>query len=1218
MCCLVVLSEDVSTNDEDHLIDKRLIVDEFIKKKLQPTCEDTKNWNYDMITYFKYQWEAMKRNEKEDSDEDEVYENNDHAAQSFIADEILDNGCGKGRESADPTSCRIVVGWNADEVDIMVVQSCNQSIFCLVEVIHSKVKLFVSFIYASNSSLERRQLWNDLLLHKNIVNNKAWVLMGDFNVTLKPEEHSNGASSMSNDMNEFKDAVNKIEVDDLCSSGFQFTWTKSLKNPLCNTLKKLDRIMTNDSFVQLFQEANGVFLPYLVSDHNPAIMSIPRGCTKKKKSFRFANYVADKEEFLRLVKEEWKHEVRGCQMYKVVQRLKMLKKPLNNLNWHNGNLFERASKLKGKLKEAQSNVDADPFDITKRQIAMNLVNECTKVAEDELKLLHQKAKVQWLKEGDKNSAYFQNILKARKNKSRIVSICCEDGSRVEGEFVSAQFVKHFQNFLGTTYFVSPLSSMGDIVKLNLPEEEALDMIRDVSDKEIKEALFDIDSSKAAGPNGYTSCFFKKAWGIIGSDICLAIREFFISGKILGEINATLIALVPKIDTPYKVSDFRPIACSNVLYKCISKILTNRIKEGLSKVVSLNQSAFIHGRHIQDNILITQELLKGYNRSNGAKRCAMKIDIHKAYDTINWEFLKEVLLMVGFHETMVHWIMTCITSASFSICINGEIKGFFEGGRGLRQGDPISPYLFTLVMEVFNMIMIKNIGENGKFKYHYGCKDLKLTHMCFADDLLVLCNGDTESLKVVKKSLDDFISVSGLFPNLSKSTIFFGSISDSLKEDMLNILPFKCGKLPMKIQLIAFVLSTMQQYCYWASVYMLPKTVTNELEKIFKRFLWNPGGSVKGKAKVAWKNVCRPKDQGGLGFKPMHKWNEVLLISQLWKLIDKKESLWVKWVSTVKLKGKSIWEADINNNDSHGWKELMRIRDIIKPYVKFRIGDGKTVSVWHDAWCDLGPLDIFIQNRNIYDIRMSNEDCLADAIVDGKWKWSNVWSDRFPEICQIEVPLLSQEKDRAAWIYDNRIVEFSTHKAWITLREVWPKVAWYHVVWFSQCRPKQAIILWLAVQKKLLTQNRMVWVQDGSLICSLCKTCADSHDHLFFDCPFSKEVWKKVKNQGRNLRGCSSLDDAVTLIAAGKHKNNIWQVVNKFILSSAVYNIWMERNKRWFQMLVCTEEEVIRKIIEDVSDMLKCIRVKKSPAVLCMAQQWNLKWDKERLFSTTFD
>ncbi|GKE60949.1 hypothetical protein Tco_1511316, partial [Tanacetum coccineum] len=277
--------------------------------------------------------------------------------------------------------------------------------------------------------------------------------------------------------------------------------------------------------------------------------------------------------------------------------------------------------------------------------------------------------------------------------------------------------------------------------------------------------------------------------------------------------------------------------------------------------------------------------------------------------------------------------------------------------------------------------------------------------------------------VVKKSLEDFSRVSGLFPNLNKSTIFFGSINEKEKEDMLEILPFKCGKLPMRylgvpllakrlgikdckclldsvenrincwrnkflsyvgrIQLIASVLSTMHQY--WASIYILPLTVVKELGKIFKKFLWNPGGPIQGKARVAWKIVCRPKEQGGLGFKPLHKWNEVLLVSQLWKLIDKRESLWVKWVNTVKLKGKSIWEVDTCESDSHGWKELMKIREKIKPYVIYKVGDGKSISVWHDKWCDIGPLDSIIQSRDIYDIRMSNLDCLDDVIINGRWK-----------------------------------------------------------------------------------------------------------------------------------------------------------------------------------------------------------------------------------------
>nr|XP_043611730.1 uncharacterized protein LOC122583383 [Erigeron canadensis] len=195
------------------------------------------------------------------------------------------------------------------------------------------------------------------------------------------------------------------------------------------------------------------------------------------------------------------------------------------------------------------------------------------------------------------------MLKARRNKHNLETICDEDGNRYEGDEVAPQFVNHFNKFLGKTDGVEPL--MEGIFKNVLNEEDARGMTRDVTDLEIKEAIFDINSKKVAEPDGYTSGFFKKAWDLIGRDIA----------------------------TPNKVSDFRPIACCNVIYKCISKILTKRIQEGLAKIVHINQSAFISGRHIQDNILIAQELLREYNRKSGPKRCTMQIDIQKAYDTL---------------------------------------------------------------------------------------------------------------------------------------------------------------------------------------------------------------------------------------------------------------------------------------------------------------------------------------------------------------------------------------------------------------------------------------------------------------------------------------------------------------------------------------------------------------------------------------------------------
>ena len=238
---------------------------------------------------------------------------------------------------------------------------------------------------------------------------------------------------------------------------------------------------------------------------------------------------------------------------------------------------------------------------------------------------------------------------------------------------------------------------------------------------------------------------------------------------LGEVNATLITLVPKIKTPMKVSDYRPIACCNVLYKIISKILTNRIKNALCKLVNPSESAFIPGQ-ITNNILLTQELLKGYNWKSGARRVALKIDIQKAYDTVNWDFLEGILHAFKFPD--LKWIMVCIRSTAFTINVNNERVGYFKGGRGLRQGDPISPYIFTLVMEVFSLVLKKQIDEDSSFKYHWGCKELQISHLCFANDLLVLCHGDLKSVMVVKNALYKFNTISGLHTILILGRVLF--------------------------------------------------------------------------------------------------------------------------------------------------------------------------------------------------------------------------------------------------------------------------------------------------------------------------------------------------------------------------------------------------------------------------------------------------------------
>ncbi|GJS40033.1 RNA-directed DNA polymerase, eukaryota, reverse transcriptase zinc-binding domain protein [Tanacetum coccineum] len=589
-------------------------------------------------------------------------------------------------------------------------------------------------------------------------------------------------------------------------------------------------------------------------------------------------------------------------------------------------------------------VEKDPFNCDLKERVVKVLNEYVEVSNDELKLLQQKARIKWLSKGDQNTSYFHGILKLRKYKRRIESICDESGTRFDGDNVADAFVEHFKKFLGTKQVVQPLNSIEINFERVSSEDEVENMISMVTSDEIKEAIFDIDSNKAVGPDGYTSGFLKKAWIIIGKEVCLAIRDFFINGKLLGKINVTMIAQVPKLEVPNKVSEFRPIACCNVIYKSIIKILTNRIKNGLQKVVNMNQSAFIPSGHIQDNILIAQELLKGYKRKNSARRCAIKINIQKAYDT-------------------------------FSICINGEAHVYFQGGRGLRQGDPISPYLYTLVIEVFSLLLAKKIQNANKFKVHYGCKTLQLSNMCFVEDLLVWCNEDVESVGVIKKSMDQVSSISSLFPNMGKRVPLVAkklgihdckSLVDKVG-DKINCCKNKVPTYAGRIQLIASVLSSMQ---------------------------------------------------------------------------------------------------------------LLELRSRIKNH-----GNGKNVSMWFDRWDIKGPLFDIIPKIVWYEERYSDNEKVVDMIDRGVWIWPARWHNRFPKLCNINVPILSNGvTDKVLWLDNqNKKKEFSTKQAWCDLRD--------NV---------------LAIMERLATQDRLAkWNCHSNFECPLCKKERDSHGHLFFKCDFFK-------------------------------------------------------------------------------------------------------------------
>ena len=150
----------------------------------------------------------------------------------------------------------------------------------------------------------------------------------------------------------------------------------------------------------------------------------------------------------------------------------------------------------------------------------------------------------------------------------------------------------------------------------------------------------------------------------------AVADFFRNGCMLREINCTIIALVPKVPNPSSMHDYRPIFCCNTIYKCISKIIASRIKRCIPYIIFPAQTTFVQGRSIADNILLTQELMKNYHSYVGPPRCALKIDLKKACDSIRWGCILDILNAMGTLTNMLRCIMACITSPKFSICVNG--------------------------------------------------------------------------------------------------------------------------------------------------------------------------------------------------------------------------------------------------------------------------------------------------------------------------------------------------------------------------------------------------------------------------------------------------------------------------------------------------------------------------------------------------------------------
>lgn len=278
----------------------------------------------------------------------------------------------------------------------------------------------------------------------------------------------------------------------------------------------------------------------------------------------------------------------------------------------------------------------------------------------------------------------------------------------------------------------------------------------------------------------------------------------VNGSISGALNSTFVTLIPKSNKPLTFGDFRPIALCNLVYKLIAKIIAQRLKSVLSEFISPEQFGFLSGRQIHDALGIAQELLHNI-KIKKMKAILLKMDLEKAYDRVNWNFLRLILIRIGIPPQVIRWIMACITSMNIAVLVNGTPSSFFSCSRGIRQGCLLSPLLFILVMDGFSRL-VKQALENGWIKGIKLAKDCVSTHILFADDVLV---GGMESIaewQIYKNIIQTFCNASGMKVSSAKSSFYHFNSNELLLRSITSFLPFQCCPLEDGFKYLGFLLN----------------------------------------------------------------------------------------------------------------------------------------------------------------------------------------------------------------------------------------------------------------------------------------------------------------------------------------------------------------------------------------------------------------------------
>lgn len=500
-------------------------------------------------------------------------------------------------------------------------------------------------------------------------------------------------------------------------------------------------------------------------------------------------------------------------------------------------------------------------------------------------------------------------------------------------------------------------------------------------------------------------------------------------------------------------------------------------------------------------------------------------------------------------------------------------------------------------------LLDRAAEEKRVGYHPYCKDLNLTHICFADDVLVFSDGKKKSIEGILEVFQEFANMSGLNISLEKSTLFLAGVKEVESTAIIEQFPFKAGALPVRylglpllskkmavddyapliarikskigswtarhlsfagrLQLIGSVLYILTNF--WMSAFRLPNQCIQDINSLCSAFLWSGPVMSSQKAKIAWVDVCTPKEEGGLGLRSLSEVNRVSCLKLIWRILSSRDSLWVQWIHRYLIRKSSFWNVkETSSLGSWIWKKLLKFRPLARQLTRVELNEGSSTSFWFDKWSQLGVLIDLTGERGCIDLGIPLNATVERAVQSYRRRRHRVsiLLHIEQEILTLRDKGLSQHEDICLWKRENGDFRpgFLSSQTFNLIRVHRAKVPWFKGIWFPQATPKFSFLTWLAAHNRLATGDRLLrWNPQAVSSCWLCNSATESRDHLFFDCSFSKEVWRGLI-RGLVVGVSTQWSTLLQALVNGLH-DKTKTFLFRYSFQAVVHAIWFERNKR---------------------------------------------------------